>query len=133
MSERVKARLRRLISSEVCKAEDVEGYTAELKRLAKSIGNEATFRSKKRFFKALGDSTRLRILKMLGAKEMCVCEIMVALDLTQPNASHHLNILEREGIVKRRREGKWVMYSLSMPQILSIIDSVAPASSAKVP
>ena len=119
------ARLQRLVSSEICKAGSVKEYEAELKRLAVSIGDEHHFRSKERFFKALGDSTRLRMIKMLAVREMCVCEIMVALDLTQPNASHHLNILEREGIVKKRREGKWVLYSLKIHEIPALIESLS--------
>ncbi|MEM4298108.1 MAG: metalloregulator ArsR/SmtB family transcription factor [Nitrososphaerota archaeon] len=116
------ARLKRLVSSEVCKAKDVDKYVAELRKLAKSVGDDTYFRSKERFFRALGDSTRLRIVKMLARKEMCVCEVMVALNLTQSNASHHLNILEREGIVKKRREGKWILYRLATPKITAIID-----------
>jgi ArsR family transcriptional regulator len=118
-------RLKRLVSSEICSAEDAEKYTVELKRLAESVGDNALFRSRERFFKALGDSTRLRIIKMLATREMCVCEIMVALDTTQPTASHHLNILEREGIVKKRREGKWILYSLKMPEVPALIDSIS--------
>ncbi len=114
--------MQRLVSSEICKAENAEEYIAELKRLAEGVGEDAYFRSKERFFKALGDSTRLRIIKILAIKEMCVCEVMVALDLTQPNASHHLNILEREGIAKKRREGKWILYRLSTPKITALID-----------
>ena len=119
------ARLQRLVSSEICKAGSVKEYEEELKRLAVSIGDKHHFRSKERFFKALGDSTRLRMIKMLAVREMCVCEIMVALNLTQPNASHHLNILEREGLAKKRREGKWVLYSLSSRDIPELIDKVS--------
>ena len=68
----VDARLRRLISSEICKGDSVEKYVIELKKLAGSIGDEHHFRSKERFFKALSDSTRLKIIKMLEMKEMCV-------------------------------------------------------------
>jgi len=49
---------------------------------------------------------------------MCVCEIMVALNLTQPTASHHLGILEKEGIIKRRKEGRWVFYAISDLEII---------------
>ena len=48
---------------------------------------------------------------------MCVCEVMVALDLTQPTASHHLRILENVGLVKDRKEGKWVFYSIANPEL----------------
>ncbi|MGQ9468891.1 MAG: ArsR/SmtB family transcription factor [Nitrososphaerales archaeon] len=120
------ARLQRLVSSKICKAENAEKHVAELRKLAEIVGDDAYFRSKERLFKALADSTRLRIIKMLAAKEMCVCEVMIALDLTQPNASHHLNILERVGIAKKRREGKWILYRLSASKILALIDGDFP-------
>lgn len=123
MSKTIEARLKRLISSEICKAENIGAYASELRCLAASVGEENYFKAKERFFKSLSDSTRLRIVKMLAKKEMCVCEVMVALGLTQTNASHHLNILERERIVKKRRKGKWVLYRLNMPEILELIDS----------
>jgi ArsR family transcriptional regulator len=71
-----------------------------------------------RFFKALADETRLKILRLLDVREMCVCEIMVALDLTQPTASHHLGLLENAGLVKARKEGKWVFYSIADPKLI---------------
>jgi len=120
----VEARLQRLVSSDICKGDSVEKYAVELKNLAGSIGDEHHFRSKERFFKALSDSTRLKIIKILAVKEMCVCEIMVALNLTQPNASHHLNILERERIAEKRREGKWILYRLSTDKITDLIDEI---------
>ncbi|MCP8310605.1 MAG: metalloregulator ArsR/SmtB family transcription factor [Candidatus Methylarchaceae archaeon HK01B] len=123
MSKIIEARLKRLISSEICEADNIEEYASELKNLALSVGEEDYFKAKERFFKALSDSTRLRIVKMLAKKEMCVCEVMVALSLTQTNASHHLNILERERIIKKRRKGKWVLYRLNMPETLELIDS----------
>jgi ArsR family transcriptional regulator len=62
---------------------------------------------------------------MLASKEMCVCEVMVALDISQPTASHHLGILEREDIIGKRREGKWVIYRLSTHKTIPIIDAAA--------
>jgi ArsR family transcriptional regulator len=64
-------------------------------------------------FSGLADNTRLRILQLLGKEELCACEVMAALDLTQPTASHHLGILERSGLVVSRREGKWVFYRVA--------------------
>ena len=69
-------------------------------------------------FKALADETRLKILRLLAKREMCVCEVMAALDLTQPTASHHLRILEHTGLVKDRKDGKWVFYSLADPVVM---------------
>lgn len=64
------------------------------------------------FFKALGDETRLKIIRMLSEKEMCVCEVIDRLDLSQPAISHHLKILRQAGLVKDTKEGKWVYYAL---------------------
>lgn len=122
MSETVPERLRRLVSSEICEAENTAEYASELRQFAQGVESEQYFRSKARFFKALGNPTRLKMVKMLAEREMCVCEVMVALDLTQPTASHHLNILEREGITKRRREGKWILYSISRQEIAELVD-----------
>jgi len=55
---------------------------------------------------------------------MCVCEIMVSLDMTQPTASHHLNILENADLVKSKREGKWMFYGLTNPDILKFINKI---------
>jgi ArsR family transcriptional regulator len=69
------------------------------------------------FFSSLGDITRLKILKIIGDEELCSCEVMAALELTQPTTSHHLGILERAGVLSSRRNGKWVFYRVSSPKI----------------
>lgn len=61
----------------------------------------------------MGDETRLTILEMLGGREMCVCEIIDRLGMSQPAVSHHLKVLKQAGIVKDCREGKWIYYSLN--------------------
>jgi ArsR family transcriptional regulator len=116
---KVDKRLKRLAESGICCFEKASGYESELKELAdKGIGKEKASR-KGKAFKALADSTRLRILGLLLAREMCVCEIMVALDLTQPTASHHLRILENYGLATDRKDGKWVFYSLPNPKLVA--------------
>lgn len=65
------------------------------------------------FYKALGDETRLKILQMLSEQEMCVCEIIDRLDISQPAVSHHLKILRQAGLVTDSRDGKWIYYSLN--------------------
>jgi len=63
--------------------------------------------------KALSDPNRVRLLKMLQSRVMCVCEIQAALDIAQPTVSKHLKLLEDAGLVDRQKEGLWVNYSLT--------------------
>jgi len=62
--------------------------------------------------KALSDRNRVRIIKMLQRREMCVCEMQAALELSQPSVSKHLKILEEAGLVESRKDGLWVNYRL---------------------
>ena len=68
-----------------------------------------------RFFQALGDNTRLRLLNLMGDHEICVCYLVEILDQPQPKISRHLAYLRRAGIVAARREGKWMHYRIVMP------------------
>jgi ArsR family transcriptional regulator, arsenate/arsenite/antimonite-responsive transcriptional repressor len=63
-------------------------------------------------FKALSDETRLRILKLLEHGELCVCDIFSALDMVQPKVSFHLAVLKEAGLIKDRKVGRWVHYSI---------------------
>ena len=65
-----------------------------------------------KLFKALSDETRLRILKMLEARPLCVCEIQHVLKGSQPNVSHHLKTLYEAGLVDSKRDGLWIAYRL---------------------
>jgi ArsR family transcriptional regulator len=67
------------------------------------------------FFQALGDTTRLRLLNLMGDREICVCYFVEILDQGQPKISRHLAYLRRAGIVEPRREGKWMHYRITMP------------------
>jgi ArsR family transcriptional regulator, arsenate/arsenite/antimonite-responsive transcriptional repressor len=81
-------------------------------------------------FKALSDETRLRILKLLSHGELCVCDIVAAFDTVQPRVSFHLAALKSAGLVKDRREGKWMHYSIDDSDlfkrllILSVIEKI---------
>lgn len=68
-----------------------------------------------RFFQALGDNTRLRLLNLMGAQEVCVCFFVEILDCPQSKISRHLAYLRSAGIVAARREGKWMHYRIVMP------------------
>jgi ArsR family transcriptional regulator, arsenate/arsenite/antimonite-responsive transcriptional repressor len=63
-------------------------------------------------FKALSEETRLRILKLLEHGELCVCDIVAALDMVQPKVSFHLNVLKEAGFLKDRKQGRWTHYSI---------------------
>ena len=73
-------------------------------------------------FKVFGDSTRIRILWALNESEMCVCDIAVLLDMTQSAISHQLRVLKQTNLVKNRREGKVVYYSLVDDHVRKIFD-----------
>src|SRR3989304_3412964 len=66
-------------------------------------------------YKALADEARLRILNLLSLKELCVCDLMTALGLTQSRVSRHLAYLKNSGWVSDRREGLWVFFSFAPP------------------
>lgn len=64
-------------------------------------------------FKALSEETRLRIVKLLEHGELCVCDIVAALDMIQPKVSFHLAVLKEAGLIKDRKQGKWTHYSIA--------------------
>ena len=74
------------------------------------------------FFKILGDGTRIKILNALFYSEMCVCDIAALLGMTQSAISHQLRVLKQGRLVKHRKEGKSVYYSLDDEHIKHIIE-----------
>lgn len=72
-------------------------------------------------FKVFGDSTRIRILYVLFEAEVCVCDLAQTLQMTQSAVSHQLKILKQSKLVKSRREGKSVFYSLADGHVRTII------------
>ncbi len=73
-------------------------------------------------FKALAHPTRLQILHILKDGEKCVCEIVPALKMEQPNVSRHLFILKKEGILSSRKEGLKVIYRVNDPHVFQLLD-----------
>ena len=67
-------------------------------------------------FAALADPTRLRLLNLIGGREVCVCYFVEILRQGQPKISRHLAYLRRAGIVSARREGRWMHYSIRRPE-----------------
>ena len=72
-------------------------------------------------FKVFGDSTRIKILYILSETELCVCDIAQLLGLTQPAVSYQLKVLKQAKLVKNRREGKTIYYSLADEHVETII------------
>jgi ArsR family transcriptional regulator, arsenate/arsenite/antimonite-responsive transcriptional repressor len=66
-------------------------------------------------FRALADRTRLRLLNLMGADEVCVCYFVEVLRIPQPKISRHLAYLKKAGVVESRRDGKWMHYRITQP------------------
>jgi len=118
------SRLERLVQSGMLPVETAEKHVEELKAVVNKIAGDEASRREARLFKALADPTRVKILKLLSTRDMCVCEIMVALGLTQPTASHHLGMLERAGLVGYRRGGKWIFYGVQDKRVIELIKAL---------
>ncbi len=72
------------------------------------------------FFKALCEDVRLKIIALLMPRELCVCEIIEQLNLSQPAVSHHMKILKQAGLVNDRRDGRWIFYSLDKERFMQL-------------
>jgi ArsR family transcriptional regulator len=89
-------------------------------------------------FKALSDETRLRILALLKEGELCVCDIAETLKMTQPNISFHLGMLREAGLIKDKKSGRWIHYSLDDSDIfrrfllLGIFDRMSSKAKSKI-
>ena len=92
-----------------------------VERVQKEMPGEDTLYDLTELFRIFGDSTRIRILFVLFEAEVCVCDLAAALSMTQSAISHQLRILKQNKLVKCRREGKSVFYSLADDHVRSII------------
>ena len=118
--------LDRLVCSGRCDCIDAGEYREKLRQLGSTEGDKEQAKLRSKVFKALGDETRQRIIAVLLIREMCVCEIMTAFDMTQPTTSHHLKILEDADLIMSRKEGKWVFYRVQdQPRITSLLTLVS--------
>ena len=95
-----------------------------LKKILSEIPDDDKIYKSSESIKALADPTRLKIVYLLKYGELCVCEIMEALEKPQATISHHLNILKNAGFLKWRKEGVWVHYRLSNEKIPDNIDEL---------
>ena len=93
-----------------------------VKKVQSELPDEEVLYDLAELFKIFGDSTRIRILYALFESEMCVCDIAQLLGMTQSAISHQLRILKGSKLVKYRREGKTVFYSLADGHVRTIIN-----------
>jgi ArsR family transcriptional regulator len=91
-------------------------------RVKSKMPQEETLYDLAELFKVFGDTTRIRILWALDESEMCVCDIASLLSMTQSAISHQLRILKQADLVKNRRDGKVVYYSLDDEHVKQILD-----------
>ncbi len=101
--------------------DDVEVHEELLSVVKSKMPKEEVLYELADCFKVFADSTRIRILFVLFEAEVCVCDIAAALNMTVSAISHQLNILKRSKLIKSRREGKSVFYSLADSHVRTII------------
>ena len=106
-------------ASECC--DTVEVHEELLNIVNSTMPEETELYDLAELFKVFGDSTRIRILFVLLEAEVCVCDLAAALNMTQSAISHQLRILKQNKLVKSRREGKSVFYSLADAHVRTII------------
>ena len=105
---------------ECCESHEV--HKDLLKIVNEKLPSETELYDLAELFKVFGDTTRIRILYVLFEAEMCVCDIAEMLSMTPSAISHQLRLLKQFRLVKSRRDGKTVYYSLADDHVRSIID-----------
>ena len=99
----------------------IHSHSDTVRQIQEKIPEEQEIRGLADFFKVFADATRIRILCVLSCSEMCVCDLAEILGVTQSAVSHQLRMLKQMKLVKNRRDGKTVYYSLADGHIQSII------------
>ena len=94
-----------------------------VKRVSREMLKEDMYQDMAAFFKLFGDETRMRIIWALDKHEMCVCDLSALLGMTKSAISHQLASLRREHVVRHRRDGKNVYYSLDDEHVQEVIET----------
>ena len=108
-------RLERLIESGECPSKSSEVFSAQLKKLSQQLDKEISDKTIE-LFNALSDHKRMKIIKLLLNRKLCVCEFTEVLDVTQSTVSHHLGLLEHTGLIRGFKKGKWTFYEVERPE-----------------
>ncbi len=99
----------------------IHAHADVVKKVNKKMPEETLLYDLAELFKIFGDSTRIKILYVLFESEMCVCDIAQLLNMTQSAISHQLRVLKQSSLVKNRREGKTIFYSLADAHVRTIL------------
>ena len=113
--------VRKMVERETMCCDSVEVHQELLKIVNETMPEETELYDLAELFKVFGDSTRIRILFVLFEAEVCVCDLAEVLHMTQSAISHQLKILKQSKLVKSRREGKSIFYSLADEHVRTII------------
>ena len=119
VSDEAVNRMMRLIGD----ADKAECKVNKLRCITSNL-DETQIKAEAEIFKAMADPCRLKILSLLREGELCVCEIMVAVDRPQSSTSHHLSILKDAGLIKERKDGRWSRYRLSEGAVIEMLNLV---------
>ncbi|MBQ6345861.1 MAG: winged helix-turn-helix transcriptional regulator [Methanobrevibacter sp.] len=95
-----------------------------VENLTKTLPSDETLEDNAAVLKSLADPTRLKIIYLLKNGELCVCQILEAIDKSQSTISHHLNMMKKEGVLSARKQGKWIYYKLANENIIDSLEEI---------
>ena len=120
----IRCRLENLLRFLGYRGISIERYARSLVDLSRKTIKDEKAEAAARVFSALSDPIRIKILKLLRRRRMCVCELVIALGMRQPAISYHLKLLQDSGLVKPIKKGKWVFYEISEKRITSLVERI---------
>lgn len=121
LKRRISMTAKEELQDEVPRCEFIHAHPETIKAVEENMPAEEELYALSELFKIFADSTRIRILYVLLEHEMCVCDLAQLLNMTQSAISHQLRILKQSRLVKFRREGKTIFYSLLDEHVHSIL------------
>ncbi|UUV18758.1 metalloregulator ArsR/SmtB family transcription factor [Fusobacteria bacterium ZRK30] len=104
---------------DICKCVSINETRVD--KAKKTLEDQTSLEQTAKFFKILGDGTRFKIITILLEGEMCVCDIATTLNMTHSSISHQLKVLRENRVLKNRKDGKIVYYSLNDSHVKNII------------
>lgn len=114
--------LKNMVANDTPKCEYMHAHEEMVEKVNSSMPDEELLYDLAELYKVFGDSTRIKILYVLFETEMCVCDIAQLLNISQSAVSHQLRVLKQSHLVKYRRDGKTIFYSLADEHVHTIIE-----------